>query len=211
MIINDVGIIDLDISNIGSLINTISTLNFNCLKIKNPEDINKFNKIIIPGVGSYDIAMSNIKNRNWLRHIKNYVQNPSNYLLGICLGMQILSSMGFENNKETKGLDIIKGEVDNLLNKGCKLQLPHIGWNEVNFLENSEPLTSGIPNKSDFYFVHNFGFFAENKVNIIGQTNYDCTFASIVRKKNIFGVQFHPEKSSFQGKRILDNFLKINA
>ena len=100
--------------------------------------------------------------------------------------MQILSSVGFENNKETKGLDVIKGEVDNLLNKGCKLQLPHIGWNEVSFLENSEPLTSGIPNKSDFYFVHNFGFFAENKENIIGQTHYDCNLLVCEKKKYIW-------------------------
>ncbi len=211
MITNDLGIIDLDISNIGSLINTVSTLNFNFLVIKNPEHLNKFNKIIIPGVGSYDIAMEKLKDKNWIRPIKNYVENPGNCLLGICLGMQLLSSIGFENSKETQGLDIIKGKVDNLLNQGCKLQLPHIGWNEVNFLENSEPLTCGIPNKSDFYFVHNYGFFAENKENIIGQTDYDCKFASIIRKQNIFGVQFHPEKSSFQGKKILDNFLKINA
>ncbi len=211
MITDDLGIIDLDISNIGSLINTVSKLNFSFSIIKNPEHLNRFNKIIIPGVGSYDIAMANLKEQNWIRPIKNYVENPKNCLLGICLGMQLLSSIGFENNKETKGLDIIKGKVDNLLNQGCKLQLPHTGWNEVNFLENSEPLTYGIPNKSDFYFVHNYGFFQANKENIIGQTDYDCKFASMIRKKNIFGVQFHPEKSSFQGKKILDNFLKINA
>lgn len=211
MTTNKVGIIDLNIGNVGSLINTIKNLNFECEIIQNPESIKKFKKLIIPGVGAYDVGMSNIIKKNWLKPIMNYVNLLENSLLGICLGMQLFSTFGHENNKKTSGLNLINGEVEDLYKKGCKLQLPHMGWNEVNFLKNKEPLFEGVPNNSDFYFVHKFAFFSTNKANIIGTTNYDINFASVLKKNNIFGVQFHPEKSSFQGKKILYNFLNLNA
>ena len=206
-----VGIVDLNISNIGSLINTLETLNFDCEIINNPENLKKFKKVIIPGVGSYDIAMNNIAKNKWQNEIINYTHVSENFLLGICLGMQLLSTFGYENNKETLGLNLIDGKVENLEQKGCRLQLPHIGWNEVSFIKDKESLFDGIPNNSDFYFVHNFGFFSENRSNIIAVTNYNIAFASVVKKKNIFGVQFHPEKSSFQGKKILYNFLNLSV
>lgn len=211
MTMSEVGIVDLDISNIGSLVNTISNLDSKFEVLNNPERLERFNKVIIPGVGSYDKAMINFINKKWVDPLKKYANNFNNRLLGICLGMQILSTRGFENEKNTKGLDIISGNVENLSNKGCKLQLPHIGWNEVKFKTLETPLFEGIPNNSDFYFVHSYGFFATNSKNVIGVTNYDIEFASVIQKNNIFGVQFHPEKSSFQGKKILSNFINLNA
>jgi hypothetical protein len=103
--------------------------------------------------------------------------------------MQLFSTFGHENNKKTSGLNLINGEVEDLHQKGCKLQLPHIGWNEVNFLKNKEPLFEGVPNNSDFYFVHKFAFFSTNKANIIGTTNYDINFASVLKKNNILRVE----------------------
>ena len=127
-------------------------------------------------------------------------------LLGICLGMQILATNGYENNKKTKGLNLIKGEVVKFKSKNIKL--PHIGWSEVK-QSMDDKLFDGIDNKSDFYHCHSYVFKANDNKNIIGYSNYREKFATVIKRDNIYGVQFHPEKSLKFGLRLINNFLKI--
>ena len=143
--------------------------------------------------------------KNWIEEIKNEALNKKKPFLGICLGMQLLASES-EEFGFSKGLDLIKGKIKFLGNLGCKDKVPHIGWNSVSFTKDHY-LFKGISNKADFYFVNSFVFVPENKNHNLANTNYDINFCSIVAKDNIYGVQFHPEKSSKAGRKLLKNFL----
>ena len=138
--------------------------------------------------------------------LKYKVKKEGQPVLGICLGMQILSSKGYEES-ETEGLNFIEGEVKILKNKPSKL--PHIGWNSVNFIENNK-IFKNLENNKDFYFIHSYYFECKNKKNSIANTNYNQNFSSIINKENIYGFQFHPEKSLKRGLNLLKNFLDIN-
>ena len=126
-------------------------------------------------------------------------------VLGICLGMQILADIGYENQKKTKGLGLIKGEVKKI---PTNLKLPHVGWNEV-LIKKEDRIFSEIEDKKDFYFVHSYYFDCFNQEEVLSTTNYDFNFPSIVGRDNIYGFQFHPEKSLKNGLKLLNNFLKI--
>ena len=201
----DVGIINYGLGNIRSLFNCLKQIEANPQIINSPKDLKNYNKIFLPGVGSYSDAMKLIKKFNWDEGIKEFIKNDENKLFGICIGMQIMSSIGFEHG-ETEGLDIIEGKVESLAKFGCKLKLPHIGWNDIN-LKNKSYITNGISNNSCFYFVNSYGFKLKNQNNLIASTDYGISFPAIVLKNNIIGTQFHPEKSSKAGNQILKNFL----
>ena len=172
-----------------------------------PSDLQNIDKLIIPGVGSYPEAMKNINNEGWKEKIIFYSNIKKIPVLGICLGMHILSTVGFEN-EVTKGLNLIQGEVVNLNKMNCSFITPHIGWNEVS-KEKKNRLFDGIENNTDFYFVHSFSFITKFKDNILAKTNYDINFSSAINNDNVYGVQFHPEKSSKAGKQLLKNFIEI--
>jgi glutamine amidotransferase len=201
----NVAIINYGLGNIRSLFNCLKKIDANPQIINSPQELKKFNKIILPGVGSYKDAMKLIKKFGWDEGISDYLINRENQLFGICVGMQILSSFGLEYGK-TQGLDIIDGEVQDLAKFGCKLKLPHIGWNDIQ-LENKSYITKGISNNSCFYFVNGYAFNLKNKNNLIATVNYDIKFPAIIEKDNVVGTQFHPEKSSKAGYQILKNFL----
>lgn len=201
----DVSIINYGMGNIGSVENAISTLNFKYETITNPNDLDNAKKIILPGVGSFKAGMQLLNQGGWTKKIKDNVINKKKTLFGICLGMQFIA----DNSEEfglTTGLGLIPGNVKNLQNLGCTLRIPHIGWNTVSFKKKHEFL-EGIPNETDFYFVNSYVFVPKNQSNLIGLTEYKIKFCSIVGDKNIFGTQFHPEKSSKAGLKILKNFL----
>ena len=151
--------------------------------------------------------LEKIRKIGWDRTIKNYSSDKNKGLFGICVGMQILSTFGYEYGK-SKGLNIIEGEVEHMFRSGCKLKLPHIGWNNVEIL-NENIITKNLTNEANFYFVNSYSFKIVNSEELIATTTYDIKFPSIVNKQNIFGTQFHPEKSSKAGIQILNNF--INA
>jgi len=196
-----VAIINYGTGNIRSLYNSLKKIHIEAEIIADPHLINKFNKVFLPGVGSY-------KNEfNWDSAIKNFLTNKDNSLFGICVGMQILSSYGYEHGK-SNGLDIIKGDVIKIDADEYSLRLPHIGWNNIKILKESL-ITENLTHDANFYFVNSYSFKVANSKEIIATTKYGIEFPSIINKKNIFGTQFHPEKSSKAGIQILKNF--INA
>ena len=200
-------IIDSGLGNINSLTNCIDSLEFKYEIVQSPNENIIFDKIIFPGVGSYSHAMKSIISKKWDNFIKKNVIEKKKHYLGICIGMQILSNYGYENTK-TKGLGIIDGEVENIRLDEAKFKIPHIGWNDVEF-KNKNELYDGIKNFSDFYFDHSFIFKTNNELDISTLTEYEKKFVSSVKKGNIFGTQFHPEKSADNGKKLLNNFLKL--
>lgn len=200
-------LIDYGVGNIGSLQKVLNLLNVETILPKNPNDLDKGEKFILPGVGSFSKCMELHNKTNWDQAIKHQVINLKKPLLGICVGMQLLADYGFENDANVKclGLGLIPGAVKKLSDIGCKYRVPHVGWNNVFAKKNI--LFSNIENGSDFYFVHSYTFIPKYKKNVISTTNYHIDFTSSVNYKNIWGTQFHPEKSSKAGLELLKNFI----
>jgi len=164
--------------------------------------------IILPGVGAFGDAMDILKRKDLITPIKDFVEMGKPFM-GICLGMQLLLSESEEFGCH-KGLDIIKGSVVRFgTNEACEkgLKIPHVGWNEV-YQKCPNLLLDGIPDGTDFYFVHSFRLFPDDRTTVIGITPYCGEFPSVVMKGSVFGTQFHPEKSQPVGFRVLRNFLQ---
>lgn len=208
---NIIGIVDFQAGNITSLRNSISFLGYKSLLVKKPNDIKKFSKIILPGVGSFDTAMKNLKKNKIDQELRNYVKKKSNKLLGICLGMQLLFEKSEETNNDEKfvqGLSIIKGSVESFSTQRKKRF--NIGWSEVQTKKNNDLFLGIVKSENFFYFVH--GFYCKNndKKATVSFTKFkNIKFCSSIQKNNnIFGVQFHPEKSLKSGLILLKNFCK---
>ena len=200
-------VIDCGLGNINSLVNCISSLDFDYAIINKPDENINFDKMIFPGVGSYDFAMKSIIEKKWDIFIKKNILEKKKFYLGICIGMQVLSSIGYEN-KKTSGLAIIEGDVKIFNSGDHNIKLPHVGWNDVQKINNSE-LFEGIKNYSDFYFDHSYVMEVKDDAHSTSLTDYNKIFISSVKNQNVYGVQFHPEKSAENGKKILSNFLKL--
>ena len=203
----DVDIINYGMGNLRSVENAVLKLNFKPKIILNPDELNSSRRIILPGVGSFKSAMSLLTEGGWISNLKKNVLENKKPLFGICLGMQLLGTDS-EEHGHSEGLNFIPGKIKSLKNLGCKDKLPQIDWNTVNFKKDHKYIKD-IPNLSDFYFVNSFVFSPLNQEDLISSTNYGIDFCSIISNKNIFGTQFHPEKSSKIGLKILENF--INA
>ena len=160
--------------------------------------------LVLPGVGSFRAAMLRLKQAGLVEAIRGYAQT-GRPLLGICLGMQILASWGAEGGGE-EGLNLISGKVV-ALQTGPGIRIPHVGWNTVH-LQSTHPLFDDTKNEVDYYFVHSFAFEAEKENQVYSETVYGVRFPSAVGRENVFGVQFHPEKSQKNGLQILDNFCR---
>ena len=200
-------IIDSEIGNIGSVYRAVIKIGHKPIISNNKKKFNNVNHIILPGVGSFDYGMKTLQDHDLIDSLNTAVNEKRIPLLGICLGMQLLASKGFENNKETDGLNFIPGNIEKFKISN-ELKLPHLGWNEV-YHNNENPLFKNIPNNKDFYFVHNYFFNSFDEQYVIGKTYYGTEFTSAVNKSNIYGVQFHPEKSLKFGIKLLENFLSI--
>ena len=211
-------IIDYGSGNTKSVYNSVKTIlknfdRFSQVKVSNNlSEIKKADKIILPGVGSFDQCMNRIRKiKDLVETLKFQVITKKKLFLGICVGMQILADYGYEN-KKTKGLSWINGDVKplkNFITTSKKLKIPHMGWNNLCFYK-SNNLLDEITNDDQFYFVHSYFFDIKNKNNIICNTNYGINIPAIVNKDNIFGFQFHPEKSGSSGLKILYNWLKVS-
>lgn len=207
-----IGIIDLGLGNLFSLINALDRITSKKIKIINNflllESFEKeISHLILPGVGSFPAAMKKIKENNWYLELLKF-KNKKKPILGICLGMQLLFEKSFENNINTEGLNFIEGSVEKLIVNNFQ-KIPHTGWN--NLVENkNDKILKKVKLNADFYFTHSFYCNVRNKNEIIAFTDYANKFPSLIRKDNIYGCQFHPEKSSDNGKKILENFLSFN-
>tara|TARA_B100001057_G_scaffold492224_2_gene584167 strand:+ start:11464 stop:12087 length:624 start_codon:yes stop_codon:yes gene_type:complete len=201
-----VTIIDYGMGNVGSLMNAFDYLGAKVKVSKQPEEIEKSNIVILPGVGSFNKAMNIIKKNSIDVAIKNII-SKGDYLLCICLGMQLLASQSSEE-RHTKGLGIIPNKVEKFTHKETKNKIPHVGFNQV-FFEKKNNLFKGLTSGADFYFVHSYRLLPENINNGIAKTNYGISFMSSFVKDNIYATQFHPEKSQSNGIKLLDNFLNI--
>ena len=200
-------ILDTNIGNVGSVYRAIKNIGHHPLISNNKADFKDVTHIIFPGVGSFDHGMEKLLEYDLCNILAEAVINKKTPFLGICLGMHLLASIGYENNKETKGLNFIPGKVEQL-DIDTKYKIPHMGWNEVNHDEKNI-LFQNIQNKKDFYFIHSYIFKTENKNEIKAKTIYGTEFVSAINKDNIYGVQFHPEKSLSDGIKLISNFLNI--
>ena len=197
-----IGIIDYGLGNINAYYNIYKEHDINLKILSNYKDINSnINKLILPGIGSFDNAINLLKSQNFFDEIINFSLNQKNKILGVCVGMQILSTTSQEGNLE--GLDIIKESFHKLPSK----ILPHIGWNSVNINKEIDILNN-INENTFFYFLHSYALLSKNSDLKICETMYETKFISVFQKKNIYGIQFHPEKSHSQGSQILLNFYK---
>ncbi len=202
-----IAVIDYGCGNVYALINVFKRLNISAIATSNIDEIEQAKKIILPGVGAFDFVMKNLNQSGLRQIIEKKVNQDKIDVLGICAGMQILANSSDEGTE--KGLGWINGKVRlfNAENIQYKTKLPHMGWNTVKKEKNL--LFNGISNNSRFYFVHSFYF--ENKLseNKIGSTVYGKEFTCAINRENIYGVQFHPEKSHQNGQQLLYNFATI--
>lgn len=197
-----VGIIDYGMGNIGSLSNAVYSQGWDPILISSPETFTDISHLIIPGVGSYSSAMQTLADRKLCDLIIEFVRQGKP-ILGICLGMQLLSDFGSEGGNSS-GFGFIPGNVLPL-KKLEGLNLPHVGWNEIVHTKD-HPILEGIKPNIDFYFVNGYFFIPDDYEAVVSLTEYGQKFPSIIAKNNIVGVQFHPEKSQTNGLKIIDNF-----
>jgi glutamine amidotransferase len=201
-IVKMIGLIDYGMGNLRSVYNAFESLGITVRIVREQPEVNDCSHLVLPGVGSYAAAMSNLRTRGLVSAIIEHVQ-ASKPLLGICLGMQVLSSFGDEPHL-CEGLGIIPGHVK-LLSAEPPYRLPHVGWNTLE-LKRPHPVFSGLRAGIDVYFVHSYHFQTDREEDVLAVTEYSQPFASVVANLSVIGVQFHPEKSQNGGLQILERF-----
>lgn len=198
-----IAIIDYGAGNLRSMQNKLSRLDIDVVVSSDKKVIAQADKLILPGVGFFSSGMDNLKKSGLIDILNKKVIKEKTPILGVCLGMQLL----FEHSEEgdADGLGWIKGDVKKFDFPKKRLKVPHMGWNTIK-IEKSDILLDGIPRDAQFYFVHSYHACPELKEDILASTNYGYNFASVVSSGNIYGTQFHPEKSHGYGIQILKNF-----
>ena len=209
-----IAIIDYESGNLKSVSKAVELASNNILNksdvkiINSANELKNFDKIVLPGQGSFKQCYQSLLSiEGMIDELTSAVLEKQKPILGICVGMQLFSSFG-EEDGGSKGFDWIKGKVNKINLTDKNLKLPHMGWNNISINQKSK-LFSGIENESHFYFVHSYAFDVENDQFISATTNYSSEIVSAVEKDNIFGTQFHPEKSQANGIKILENFVKL--
>ena len=200
-----IAIIDYKAGNLNSVIKAFERIGVKNSIAQNQDDFKKADKLILPGVGSFKEAMFHLEQLHLIEILKEQVLIRKKPILGICLGMQLLLEKGFEGGL-CEGLGFIEGEVVQF-EEHLNLKIPHMGWNELEIYQ-YKPLYEGINNKSDFYFVHSFYVKCKDEF-VSAKTEYGHKFVASLQKENIFGVQFHPEKSQNLGLKLLENFTRL--
>ena len=207
----NVTIVDYNSGNISSVINSFKEVAKEKANIEVTSNLNKIkssDKLVLPGQGSFKTCTKALNDIEGLVDTLNeFVINDKKPLLGICVGLQMFADIGYEES-ESKGLGWIAGKVTKIDNQNNKFKLPHIGWNEINIVKKSR-IFKDVENNSHMYFVHSYEFIPDDKNVISATTDYSSKIVCSVEKENIFGTQFHPEKSDKIGLKIFDNFIKI--
>ncbi len=197
------GLIDLDTGNLASLESALKKLNIKYKVCRNSFDFEKTDKIILPGVGAFADFMKKIEERGFKKIILNKINNKIPFL-GVCVGFQVLFSESMEHG-HCKGLNVINGKIVNFNEFSKNIKVPHVGWNQCKIVQKNQ-LFNGIENLSDFYFTHSYIVKNNLPETTIAETEYEINFVSAVMKENVYGVQFHPEKSQLNGLKVLKNF-----
>ena len=207
----NVTIVDYKSGNISSVINSFKEVAKNKVNIEVTSDLNKIkssDKIVLPGQGSFKNCIEALKKINGITDTLNeFVINKKKPVLGICVGLQMFADIGYEETK-TEGLGWISGNVSKINNQNGKYKLPHIGWNQIEIVKNSK-IFKDIESKSHMYFVHSYEFIPKDKDVISATIEYSSKIVCSIEKGNIYGTQFHPEKSDKLGLKIIENFLKL--
>lgn len=198
-------IIDYGMGNLISVKRAFEECGANVSISDNPEDLLGASHIVLPGVGAFTDGMASLARNGWINAIRQAADNGEASILGICLGMQLLADFG-EEGGGMEGLGLIPGRVVRLQPAQSDERIPHVGWNELS-IEQTHNLLYGIPNHSDFYFVHSYHFKAEHPSDVLATTPYSGGFTSVVSRNQVMGVQFHPEKSQRTGFQLIKNFL----
>ena len=207
----NVTIVDYKSGNISSVINSFKEVAKDKVTIEVTSNLNQIkscDKVVLPGQGSFKSCVEALDKINGLKDTLNeFVITSKKPLLGICVGLQMFADIGYEET-ETNGLGWISGKVSKIDNQNGKFKLPHIGWNQINIIKESK-IFKDIENNSHMYFVHSYEFIPEDKEVISATTDYSSNIVCSVEKENIFGTQFHPEKSDRIGLKMINNFLNL--
>ncbi|MDO8499650.1 MAG: imidazole glycerol phosphate synthase subunit HisH [bacterium] len=197
-----IGIIHYKMGNITSVQNALDWLNVPAKIVTAADDLDSVSHIILPGVGAFPEGMKNLAEAGFVDAINRNVLSAKKPFLGICLGMQLLATVGHEG-ETTQGLNLIPGTVERL--PDSTVHVPHIGWNNIQIAR----ANSLIKTEADFYFVHSYYFQPTDSGDVIASADYGINFSAAVNRGNIYGVQFHPEKSQAAGLELLKNFSQL--
>ncbi|ECP7274824.1 imidazole glycerol phosphate synthase subunit HisH [Campylobacter jejuni] len=200
-----IALIDYKAGNLNSVAKAFEKIGAKNFIAQDPKDLQKADKLLLPGVGSFKEAMKNLKELGFIEALKEQVLVQKKPILGICLGMQLFLEKGYEGGV-CDGLGFIEGEVVKF-EEDLNLKIPHMGWNELEILK-QDPLYQSIGNKSDFYFVHSFYVKCKDEF-VSAKTQYGHKFVASLQKDHIFATQFHPEKSQNLGLKLLENFIRL--
>ena len=207
----NVTIVDYNSGNISSVINSFEEVAKDKVKIEVTSDLNKIkssDKVVLPGQGSFKSCVDALNKINGLRNtLSEFAMTKKKPILGICVGLQMFADIGYEEN-ETKGLGWISGKVSKIDNENGKYKLPHIGWNQIEIVKESK-IFKNIENNSHMYFVHSYELIPNDKDLISATTDYSSNIVCAIEKENIFGTQFHPEKSDKTGLQLIKNFINL--
>jgi len=204
-----IAVIDYGMGNLLSVRNALDLLGYEVELCRKPGRLRAADKIILPGVGAFRDCLHNLKSTGFAEALGEEVLVRKKPILGICLGMQAMARRSFEFG-EHEGLGWFDADVVRLKPADPKLRVPHVGWNQVSY-QKGHALFRGLPETPDFYFVHSYYMKCRNAADVIGTADYGESFTAAVAKENIFGTQFHPEKSQDFGLKILENFATLEA
>lgn len=206
-----VGVIDYGVGNLGSVLRALEELRVAPVLVNRATDMHATNCLILPGVGNFADCARLLEAGGWTTALRDEVQGYKRPLLGVCVGMQLLadsSTEGASEGQDSPGLGFIPGQVRHLRSFGCTQRVPHVGWNGITRTRTDDHLFDNIPDGTDFYFVHSYAFAPQDAGDVLATTDYGVPVTAAVRRGHVWGTQFHPEKSSRAGFRLLKNFIE---
>ena len=201
----NIGIVDYGMGNLKSVSNALLSLDYSHSLVNTPEDLGNYDKLILPGVGAFSHAIDNLHQSGMYQALNEYYKSGK-YILGICLGMQLICRDSAEDGQHS-GLNWVSASVKRFPDM-AGFKIPHMGWNAIE-IQRDDPIFNEVETGADVYFVHSYYVDCDNDDDILALTEHSARFVSIVRKDNVYGMQFHPEKSQHVGIQLIKNFLLL--